>query len=172
MADVRLRPRFRRVVQCSPHEFLQSLREIVERPGSGIRGRVFESSAVLKVSEEQTRFWSPQLQLSIDPDGHGGCCVHGLFGPHPTIWSLFVALYVAAAFIGTMGLLFTSAEWMIGSPLRALWAVPGAAILALVGYAVARTGRRLGRVQTNFLYDEVEKLLDAHASEQRQIHDA
>lgn len=163
MADIRLRPRFRRVVRCPARVVLVSLRDAMERPDGEIRGRVFDTSALVKLPESEIRFWSPQLQLSVEQDETGSTVVHGIFGPHPTVWSSFVALYVAAGFIGSMGLLFASAQWMLDRPMTALWAVPGALLLGAAGYVIARTGRLLGAQQTGVLYDFVDRTLDSLA---------
>lgn len=163
MADVRMRPRFRRAVPCDPDAVLASIAELVGDPHSAIEGRVFDSSAVLRPESSSLRFWSPQLQLSVDRrESEGeGTLVLGLFGPHPTIWSLFVALYVAAGFLGTMGALFGYAQWILDRPATALWTVPAAGALAAMTYVVARTGRRLGSDQTRLLYDAVNARMDA-----------
>lgn len=161
MADVRMRPRFRRAVPCDPDAVLASLAELVGDPLSAIEGRVFDSSAVLRPESSSLRFWSPQLQLSVERREAEGTLVLGLFGPHPTIWSLFVALYVAAGFLGMMGALFGYAQWILDRPATALWTVPTAGALAAMTYLVARTGRRLGSDQTRFLYDAVNARMDA-----------
>lgn len=161
MADVRMRPRFRREIPCNPDAVVASVADLVERPESGVDGRLFGTSALLRLEDSRVRFWSPQLQLSVEPMDRGRCLVYGIFGPHSTIWSLFLALYVAAGFIGMMGALFGYAQWILETPARALWAVPAATLLAVVTYAVARVGRFLGREQTRFLYDAVEARLDA-----------
>lgn len=156
-----MRPRFRREVPCDPDAVLASLAELLDHPDSGIDGRLFGSSALLRLEASRVRFWSPQLQLSVDRSDPGRSLVHGIFGPHSTIWSLFLALYVAAGFIGMMGALFGYAQWILETPPRALWAVPAATVLAVATYVVGRIGRLLGQDQTRFLFDAVEARLDA-----------
>ena len=161
MADVRMRPRFRREVPCDSDAVIASLAELLESPESGVEGRLFGTSALLKLEASQVRFWSPQLQLSVEATDRGRCLVYGIFGPHSTIWSLFLALYVASGFIGTMGALFAYSQWILETAARAIWAVPAAVVLAAATYAVARIGRFLGGEQTRFLYAAVESRLDA-----------
>jgi hypothetical protein len=160
MPDIRLRPRFRRPVRCSPRAVLGAIGRAVGGPGAPVAGTVFESSAVLKVLPDRQHFWSPQLQLSVEADGDGAE-VHGLFGPHPTVWSLFIAAYVAIGFLGSMGVTFGFAQWTMGRVPWALWSAPLAAALALAVWIVGRAGRRLGMEQVRELFAFVEATLDA-----------
>lgn len=159
MPDVRLRPRFRRDVSCPPRAVLGTLAEAIRRNDAGFTGTVFESSAVLRMPADQVHFWSPQLHLAVDPEA-SGASVHGLFGPHPTVWSLFVGLYVAIGFTATMGAMVGIAQWMLDLSTWALWSVPAGAALAFVVWVVGRTGRRLGHAQVRLLFDFVQAHLD------------
>jgi len=156
MADIRLRPRFSRVVACPPRVVLERVGGVI---GGDFGGTVFESSAVLKVHPDRQHFWSPQLELSVEALV-GGSEVHGLFGPHPTVWSMFVAGYVAIGFAGTMGVVFGIAQWVMGDPAWALWSAPAAALLALGVWTVGRFGRTLGMKQVRELHGVVQAILD------------
>lgn len=159
MTDLRLRPRFEFVVAIEPNDALRRLDTILKDPSSRVSGTVFTSSAVLKVPPDEVHFWSPQLQVSIDPHLPSGAVIRGLFGPQPTIWSLFVALYVAIGFLGSMGVVYGYADWTLGGSGMALWCGPIAAVAALMVYISARTGRRLGVPQMHLLRNALDKAL-------------
>jgi len=185
MTDLRLRPRFRLVSPCDAGALLEALKRRLSSPGIAVRGVVYHSSCVLKVPEEAAHYWSPQLHVSIDPaglesestrtdevpagaeTGPGHTVVHGIYGPRPAVWSMFVALYVAVGFAGTMGVIFGYSQALLGETASAYWAGPIAIVLCLVIYLVARQGRRLGRAQMvllrSFFDEDVAKCEEAAA---------
>ena len=157
LGDLRMRPRFR---GHAPHDRsrAQVLLQNAIDDSTGVRGTTYEFSAVLKVAEEDRHFWSPQLHLSLD-DGEDQTLIHGRFSPHPTVWSGFLALYLAIAFGGLIGVIFGLSQWTLGVTPTALLAGPAAIVLSAVVYLAARTGRRLGRDQmaelSTFLVDAI-----------------
>ena len=83
-----------------------------------------------------------------------------MYGPRPSVWSVFVAMYVGIGFIGMMGLIYGLSKWSLGDPATALWFGPGAIAAASAIYAVGRMGRRIGMDQMiqliDFLNDAVK----------------
>lgn len=118
---------------------------------------------MLKVRPEEMVFWSPQLQISIDPHLKGGSMVRGLFGPRPAVWGLFIALYAAIGFSTVMGVIFGYSQWTLGQPAMALWAGPVGIVAAVVVYIVGRTGRRLGMQQMRELKAFLDETLEIGA---------
>ncbi|MDO5968392.1 GTP-binding protein [Flavivirga aquimarina] len=55
----------------------------------------------IKFSKEKQHFWSPQLHLEIDEIDDNSSLLHGLFGPSPTVWTMFMFFHfiVAGLFI-------------------------------------------------------------------------
>lgn len=161
MSDLRLRPRFRMHTPRDPAEVLARLGHATSRPDGPVSGTVFTSSVVLTVAPSAQHVWSPRLELSVDAAPGGGTELHGLFGPAPTIWSLFVALYAAAGFLGTMGMVYGWSEWTLGGSGAAMWAGPGAVLVSGLVYAAGRLGRHFGRDQMVLLRTVVDESLDA-----------
>jgi hypothetical protein len=159
MAELNLRPRFRLLSPVEPNDVLRRLANALAVPEAEVDGKVFESSAVLKIHPHDSHFWSPQLQLSIDPHLPSGSVVHGLFGPRPTIWGLFVALYTAIGFSASMGVIYGYSSMTLGESGAALWAGPVGLVLAFLVYIVGRAGRRLGMKQMNELKTFLETAL-------------
>jgi len=177
MTDLRLRPRFRLVTRCEPGALLETLKLRLTSPRIAVRGVVYHSSCVLKVPEESAHYWSPQLHLSIDPEsvemdasstdaeqgdagsGGGHTVVHGIYGPRPAVWSMFVALYVAVGFAGTMGVIFGYSQSLLGETASAYWAGPIAVFLCLMIYLIARQGRRLGHAQMVLLRSFLDEIV-------------
>jgi hypothetical protein len=147
MADIRLRPRFREARDCTPQHVLSVLSTRLNDGSVSVRGTILQNVCVLKVPLSEARFWSPQLHVSVETAENGSAELHGLFGPMPSIWTIFVALYSAFAFLGTMGVIFGLSQIALGEAALALWAGPVSALAALIVYAVGRMGRRFGMDQ-------------------------
>jgi hypothetical protein len=73
---------------------------------------------------------------------------------------MFVALYAAIGFAGTMGVIFGYSQSLLGDPALAYWSGPCAILLTLVVYVVARQGRRIGYRQMVELRSFVDGVLD------------
>ncbi|NNF57742.1 MAG: hypothetical protein HKN04_05825 [Rhodothermaceae bacterium] len=155
----RLRPRFEFVTPFAPEVALRRLRDALAAPTTMCRGDVFRGHAVLHIPDAEQHVWSPFLSLDVDwhPDG---ARVRGLYGPKPTIWSLFIAAYAVCAFLAVFALAYGGAQWTLGRTPWALTALPAAAVGALVVYGLARYGQHRGRAQM----DHLRHVLDAALS--------
>ncbi len=156
---VNLRPRFETITPVEPNDVLRFLNAALSLEDAPVSGRVYTTSAVLKPHAENVQFWSPQLQVSVDPHLPGGSVVRGQFGPRPAIWSLFVALYAAIGFLATMGMIFGYSQLTLGGSGAALWSGPVGLVLAAIVHIVARTGRRLGMTQMRQLKQFLDEVL-------------
>lgn len=163
-APPRLRPRFERSLSCSTREATQRLRAAIAAPDCPCRGREYGGHFILRVPESERHFWSPQLSLDVEGAPGGGTVLRGLFGPHPSIWTFFVAAYALAGFSAVIGLLFGFSQWSLGQPPHALWAVPAAMLFAGLTYGVGLIGRRLGYAQVLQLRDVVDRALADEAA--------
>ncbi|MEM6326055.1 MAG: hypothetical protein AAF791_02960 [Bacteroidota bacterium] len=145
-----MRPRFEYVAPCPPVAAPGRLQDALEQTDAPCRGRVFGSHAVLHVLHRDERVWSPFL--SLDLAGHGDqTLVRGLFGPKPSIWSLFVASYAVWTFGAVFALGFAYVQWTLDQPMWAFWLLLVSGIGALATYAFARYGQRRGRGQMDLL---------------------
>ncbi|MBO6574989.1 MAG: hypothetical protein JJ896_06230 [Rhodothermales bacterium] len=153
MADLSMRPRIEGHASGSLDSFLGALNRGLSDSSSFV-GTTYEKSAVIKIREQERHFWSPQLHLSLESDGDE-VEILGLFSPHPTVWSAFMAAYMALAFLGIMGVTIGASQYLLGNPPFALWAGPAALLLGMAVYLAARFGRSLGsdqmRAQLTFL---------------------
>ncbi len=156
----RMRPRFEVVVSCPSQAAADRLSAALEQVDAPCRGRVFGGHAVLYVLDREERVWSPFL--SLDLVGHPeGTLVRGLFGPKPSVWSLFMAAYAICGFLAVFASGFAFAQWSIGKPPWALAVFPLAALGALATYALARYGQQRGRDQMDRLRGFLDDALRA-----------
>ena len=164
MGSTQLRPRFETSIDCAPRGVLRALATSMKQDEGDalITGAVFQSSAVLRISAGHRHFWSPELQIGVDsdPENESVSVVRGMFGPRPSVWSMFIALYVFVVFAGVMGAMFGLSQLVLGRAALALWSVPAAALGIAVVYGIARTGRLLGRQQMNELKSFLDNVLE------------
>jgi len=156
MADIRMRPQFDFEISCDYSTTFQRLAEELDR-ATDVTGQVFPDSAVLKIPQAEVHLWTPQLQVSVEKRSGGGCQVHGLIGPRPSVWSLFLASYVFWTFLGTMAVIFGFSQWSLSEPAWAFWGGPLAVGGIAMTYVTARIGRRIGRPQSRRLKSFLEK---------------
>ncbi len=155
MAPPRIRPRFELVAPCSSEEALDRLRAALDAGDAPCTGQIAGAHVHLRIAPGQRRLWSPFLSLEVNRQG-GDTVLRGHFGPHPDVWTFFVALYAVLAFGGVVGLLFGLSQWMLRTSPVALWAVPASLALAAVLYGLALVGQRLGHPQLQLLRTFVE----------------
>jgi len=158
MTDIRMRPLLEWEVECSYEDIFKRIQGALNDSNS-VHGKVFPDSAVLKVATEDVHLWSPQLQVSVSDRGDEKCTVHGLIGPRPSVWSLFIASYVFWTFLGTMGGIFGFSQMSLGQPTSAFWSLPISALAVFLTYAIGRFGRRIGRPQSIELKEFLERCL-------------
>jgi hypothetical protein len=99
--------------------------------------------AHLKIPENERHYWSPQLTLQVEKRGDGSY-IRGLYGPNPTVWTMFVFFYTLFAVIGLIGTIFGLSQLQLGYPAWALWALPISLVAIAALYLAARRGQRIG----------------------------
>jgi len=156
MDHPRIRPRFVIFSPVPPTQFITMLRERLDDGTCPCTGQVAGTHIHLRIRRSERRIWSPHLNVDVQADKQG-CVLRGHFGPHPDVWTFFIAMYAILSFAGIVGLLFGLSQWMIESPPVALWILPGTLVLACMLYGFAIAGQRLGQDQMRLLRDIVKR---------------
>jgi len=100
--DIILRPRFKFDIELSNEDLLQRFGSITD--SEFIITRV-DDHVFIRYPKHNQHFWSPQLHLEIIDKDEKTSTVHGLFGPNPTIWTMFMFLhFVVAGFFIAFGI--------------------------------------------------------------------
>jgi hypothetical protein len=143
----------------SQRELEERLRErLAARRGSIVA--VFVPDRVELVPHPSTtHFWSPQLMLQLE-EREDGTHIQGRFGPHPPVWTMYVAIHAIGAF-GTLGAgIFGLSQYLVGEPPWALWVLPLSPLLAALVWALAFVGQNLGAEQMYVLRRFLDDSLD------------
>jgi len=100
--EIILRPRFKFDVN-QDNEALLALFENTKNSQSEFTVSRIDDHVFIRIPKLRQHFWSPQLHLEINKnETTNKATIHGLFGPNPTIWTLFMFLHfiVICLFIG------------------------------------------------------------------------
>lgn len=101
--EVILRPRFKFNVNHDNESILSLFENKAKEQSDFIVTRV-DDHVFIKIPKGKQHFWSPQLHLEIneDYDQENKSMIYGLFGPNPTVWTMFMFFHFIAAglFIG------------------------------------------------------------------------
>jgi len=160
MSSIRIRPRFKILIDKDPEEIIRMITDSMKNGKSDFFVEsLLNSFLVIKIKESNQHVWSPHLTISIEKK-ETGCVIRGLYGPKQTIWSLFMFLYtgigVGILFAGLYGLARQSLN--LEAPI--LWLVPILFGLALFLYLLAQLGQKLSAQQMFDIHHFIEKSID------------
>jgi hypothetical protein len=157
--NVALRPRFQIQVSETKEKLLQAF-EASKTTHKEYVISIVDDHIFIRIPKAKQHFWSPQLHLELRSTDTKDLFLHGLFGPNPTVWTLFMFLHfvVATLFIG-MGA-WAYSNFALGNSytlqvglmflLIAVW-------FAL--YFAGTMGKRAGQKETNELYSFMKSIL-------------
>jgi len=158
-----IRPRFKVALPLSQEEIDKKINKGLAMPGASCTGISVPGFATIKVPRADRHYWSPQLSVTLEDqeegDGKGGVLLHGLYGPAPAVWTMFVFFYavigVVLMFVTVVGLSRQSLD--MSSAI--LWWVPVLLFLLLSVYLFSYFGQKLGHDQMESLHLFLEKCL-------------
>lgn len=94
--EIVLRPRFKFDVDSTNEVLLKGFEVQKTKQDDFVISRV-DDHVFIRFPKHLQHYWSPQLHLEINEIDKSTCTVHGLFGPNPTVWTLFMFLHFAVA---------------------------------------------------------------------------
>ncbi|WCO02319.1 GTP-binding protein [Psychroserpens ponticola] len=99
--EIVLRPRFKFKVAHENEILLQLFEDTKVTQSDFIVSRI-DDHVFIRIPKAKQHFWSPQLHLEINNEyDKEGSTIHGLFGPNPTVWTMFMFFHflIAGLFI-------------------------------------------------------------------------
>ena len=153
-----VRPRFKKMLSQSAREITNGARQSLQNNQEHIIGKVDETFIVLQVPVEDRKFWTPQLQISLE-ETEEGTIARGLYGPRPDIWLLYMFLYALGGFITMIITIIGLSQYSLGLSAYILWLVPFLLGGIFVLWFTSRTGQRLGQGQKLQIQQFVEQHL-------------
>ena len=165
--EVVLRPRFKFSVKHD-NEYLLELFEAKKKAQSDFIVNRIDDHVFIKIPKAKQHFWSPQLHLEINKDETGPTStIYGLFGPNPTVWTMFMFLHfvVAGLFIG-FGI-WAYVNWSLNEPFAIqVFLTLMMVVFWFVLYFGGRLGKKAGHDEMHQLHHFMRDILrsqDIHA---------
>ncbi|MCF7560609.1 GTP-binding protein [Sabulilitoribacter multivorans] len=110
--DIVLRPRFKIEVPRYNEAVLSDFQNAKATQSEFVVIRV-EEHVFIRLPKDKQKFWSPQLHLEINAVDENSCVVRGLFGPKPTVWTLFMFLHFLVAGLFIAFGIWTYSNWTL-----------------------------------------------------------
>ena len=157
--EIVLRPRFKIELDKDNESVLKDFEKAKSNQKDFIVSRV-DDHVFIRIPKEKQHFWSPQLHLEINAVEDGSSLLHGLFGPNPTVWTMFMFLHFAVA-----GFFIAFGIWAYTNyALKESFALQLALMFLMVVcwfalYFAGRLGRFKGKDEMHQLYDFMNKSL-------------
>lgn len=159
-STIALRPRFKFDIKQNNEELLNLFEATKSVQSSVVVSRI-DDHVFIKIPKAKQHFWSPQLHLEINNHlDKEGSCVHGLFGPNPTVWTLFMFFHFVVAGLFTAFLIWAYVNWSLhtGYALQ-LFGVLFMIAIWFILYFGGRIGRRAGLEQMHELHEFMKDTL-------------
>lgn len=158
---IRSRPRFKVVAKMTPEEFSDKLKVHFKNHNRTLGGYVNREIGVIRLRQDRDKYWAPQLQIRVEENDEipGTIYVRGLFGPRPSIWTLFMFSYgLGGAILLTTGL-YGWIELALGIGNFWVWTNLLGILLILGPYISARIGQQIAKNHMRVLRTFIETVL-------------
>lgn len=154
-----LRPRFTLEINADTNHVLEAF-EKSRNSQDAIKINVLDGHVFLKIPVAQQHFWSPQLHLEVLEITKTSCKIKGLFGPSPTVWTLFMFFHFVTASLFLGFGVWTYSNWSLNTgfitPLLLMFLMVGVWIFL---YISGRFGKQKGQEQMHELHDFMNTVL-------------
>jgi hypothetical protein len=159
MSSFFVRPRFSQIIPMDEPTIQAQLIRKIRESGTDFEVKLFPEFICVRIPENERKFWSPRLTLSLEANPNGGTLVHGIYGPNAEFWSfyLYTGLIITsiALFSGILGV----CQHSLGMNAWGLWVFSGSLGIALGLYLMAKVGQKLAAHQTFRLHQAYEAAL-------------
>ena len=152
----KIRPRFKIAIEHPPGELIAAIRKELAKENASCSGTTTANFASIFPLPEHRHYWSPQLTITIEQTENGSF-VRGLYGPKPSVWTMFVFFYSLIGFATLIVLMIGLSYLTLDQPAPILWLVPALLLVFLSLYLVAYTGQKLGQKQMGNLHRFMEQ---------------
>lgn len=110
--DVVLRPRFKLKIPHHSESILSDFQNAKTIQSDFIVSQDDEH-VFIRFPKDKQNFWSPQLHLQVEPIDDYSSEIRGLFGPNPTVWTMFMFLHFLVACLFIAFGIWTYTDWTL-----------------------------------------------------------
>ncbi|MFD1615542.1 GTP-binding protein [Gelatiniphilus marinus] len=158
--DIVLRPRFKMELNQDNETVLKAFEDCKNTQSEFIVSRI-DDHVFIKLPKEKQRFWSPQLHFEINETDTKTSTLHGLFGPNPTVWTMFIFFhFMVAGFFIAFGI-WAYTNWSLKNDYAVQLSFMFLMVLVwFVLYFAGRIGKASSKNEMRDLYDFMNGVLE------------
>lgn len=158
---IALRPRFQRVMEFKKEAVLKAF-EAVKKDQQGYIITIVDDHIFIKLPKRIQHYWSPQLHLEVNEEGDKDSRIYGLFGPNPTVWTMFIFLHFIVATVFFVFGIWAYSNWSLEEDyaLQVFFTLL-TILIWFVLYFFGRMGRLKGKPQMHQLNNFMEDTLSS-----------
>ena len=166
--EILLRPRFKLEIESEPEKALNTFEEVKKKQNEFVIKRI-DNHVIIQFPKKKQHFWSPQLHIEIDEEGEQKSVIRGLFGPSPTVWTMFMFFHfiVGGLFIGFAVWAYSNWSLKHSYSYQAIGMVV-MIVLWFVLYFAGRMGKAKGKPEIKQLCAFLENTLDLKDVKQQE----
>lgn len=142
--DIILRPRFKKELPFHHETLLSQFENQKSQQTDYIVSRI-DDHVFIRFPKSKQQFWTPELHLEINHRDDNNCIVHGLYGPSPSVWTLFMFLHFL---VGTGFVIFgiwAYSNWSLDNDYHVQLTVASLMVVCwFLLYAGGRIGKKTG----------------------------
>lgn len=144
-----IRPRFSFVIPYPAEEIIRRIQLKLDEPHAPCVGKISMDHVFLDIPQVDQHFWSPQMSFYLEPDetDPNKTQIRGLFGPKPSVWTLFLFFYLAVGLVGMVFSMYGFSKWSLGTFSYAIYGLPVALVVMSTAYFMGKSGEKLGEDQ-------------------------
>ncbi len=158
--EIVLRPRFKLKLNQNNENALKAIENTKGTQKNFIVSRV-DNHVFIRIPKKKQHFWSPQLHLEIEEIDHQKSELKGLFGPKPSVWTMFMFFHFAVIVLFIIVGAWAYSNWTLKLDYGIqLGLMSLTVVLWLVLYFAGRVGKTKGKDEMKQLCGFLEDTLD------------
>lgn len=158
--DIVLRPRFKIELDQNNQSVLQNFEAYKTSRKEFVVSRV-NDHVFIRLPKDKQHFWSPELHLEINEIDETQSMLHGLFGPKPSVWTMFMFFHFVVAGLFIAFGIWAYTNWSLKTDyFMQLFVVIMMIFIWFVLYFAGRLGRASGKNEMHLLYNFMTKVLN------------
>ena len=159
MSEVQLRPRYKYRSSLAPGELKGRITAALEDSQVNIKNlqkRATKYHLILSYPRQHRHFWSPVMDMNIEPRPDQTSLVRVLIGPEPSVWTLFMFFYTVGGLAVILGVVFGTSQYMLGKGSWLFMLIPAGLLLIGFFYFAGLAGKGKANEQMHELKSFVE----------------
>ncbi len=157
--EIVLRPRFKLELDQDNATLLSAFETSKTTQEEFIISRI-DDHVFIKLPKHKQTFWSPQLHIEINETEDKKSILYGLFGPNPTVWTLFMFLHFMVAGLCIAFCIWAYSNYALKKEyLLQVWGIIAMVILWFLLYLAGRVGKNSNKEEMRALYNYMQRIL-------------